>query len=240
MKPQIISFDGSGQHASDLAGTTARLTAEAAWRKQRIVILLPAGGSIPTKVAMAQWSLIFPPNQAIQRIAAIGLEVGEAYSQAITAILEHPELGSWEYLLTLEHDNLPPANGVVSLVRQLEQHPELSAVGGLYFTKGEGGVAQIWGDVRDPAINFRPQPPDPAGGLVECQGTGMGFTLFRLSMFRDDRLPRPWFSTKEGFTQDLYFWNNARAAGHRCAIDCSVRVGHYDLDGKFGPADFVW
>ncbi len=50
----------------------------------------------------------------------------------------------WEYLLTLERDNAPPANGVVKLVEEMENHPEHACIGGFYFTKGEGGCAQIW------------------------------------------------------------------------------------------------
>jgi len=133
---------------------------------------------------------------------------------------------------------MPPQNGVVQLVEQLENHPELDCVGGLYFTKGECGVAQIWGDPHDPQINFRPQLPDLNGGLVECCGTGMGFNLFRLAMFKDEKLRKPWFVTqkKDGCsTQDLYFWQNARMYGHRCAIDCSVKVGHYSV-----AEDVVW
>jgi hypothetical protein len=116
----------------------------------------------------------------------------------------------------------------------------------LYFLKGPGGVAQIWGDPKDPVVNFRPQPPDPQGGLVECCGTGMGFNLWRMSMFRDKKLRRPWFKTlsgKEGRgigTQDLYFWADARKHGYRCAVACDVKVGHYDLKGEFGIPDFVW
>jgi hypothetical protein len=70
------------------------------------------------------------------------------------------------------------------------------------------------------------------GQLVECCGTGMGFNLWRLSMFRDERLARPWFQTRAGrngvATQDLAFWTEARKYGYRCAIDCAVRVGHHD------------
>ena len=66
----------------------------------------------------------------------------------------------------------------------------------------------------------------------------------RLSMFRDERLRKPWFKTVAGAdgvgTQDLYFWNDARKYGYRCAIDCDVLVGHYDLDGKFGPPETMW
>ena len=101
-------------------------------------------------------------------------------------------------------------------------------------------MPQIWGDPRDPVVNFRPMPPDPNGGLVECCGTGMGFNLWRLDMFRDKRLRRPWFETKDGCTQDLYAWSDFRKHGYRCAIDCSVKVGHYDAEGRFGPRGMVW
>ena len=86
--------------------------------------------------------------------------------------------------------------------------------------------------------------PDPNGGLVEACGTGMGFNVFRLDMFKDERLRRPWFKTQTEngvSTQDLYFWSDARKYGYRCAIACDVKVGHYDLDGKVGGIpDFTW
>jgi len=116
----------------------------------------------------------------------------------------------------------------------MEEHPEYACIGGLYFTKGESGVAQIWGDAKD-SLNFRPQVPDPRGGLVECNGTGMGFNLWRMSMFKDEKLRRPWFKTLNGSdgtgvgTQDLYFWGDAKKHGYRCAVACDIPVGHYDL-----------
>jgi hypothetical protein len=126
------------------------------------------------------------------------MEVGEAYSTAIEQILQHPELRQWEYILTLEHDNCPPSDGVLKLLERMEERPEYSCIGGLYFTKGEGGVAQIWGDVKDPVTNYRPQLPDPKGGLVECYGTGMGFNLFRFSMFNDHNLQTPLVQDAKG------------------------------------------
>jgi hypothetical protein len=67
----------------------------------------------------------------------------------------------------------------------------------------------------------------------------MGFNLFKLDVFRDERLRKPWFKTtasaQEGcYTQDLYFWTDARKHGYRCAIDTTVLVGHVDSEG------FVW
>jgi hypothetical protein len=165
------------------------------------------------------------------------MEVGHAYSEAIDQILAHPDLSQWEYILTVEHDNIPPPDGVIKLIKQMEAHPEYACIGGLYFTKGEEGVAQIWGDPKDPILNFRPQVPR-AGELIECCGTGMGFNLFRMSMFKDEKIKRPFFRTiTEGGvgTQDLSFWGEARKYGYRCAIDCDIRVGHLDIVN-----DIVW
>lgn len=244
MKPQIVGL-GPGEHNENLSEASSRILTGNSWKKQRVIVLLPSAGQIPVKVALSHWGLIFPPNQAVHRMICLGMEIGEAYSNAIQAILNEPTLSEWEYLLTVEHDNIPPQDGVVRLIDRMEKNPGFSCIGGLYWTKGMAGVPQIWGDPRD-TINFRPQPPDPNGGLVECCGTGMGFNLWKLSMFKDERLRKPWFKTLNGTegqgvgTQDLYFWGDARKHGYRCAVDCSVKVGHYDYEGRFGPADTTW
>jgi hypothetical protein len=239
MKEQFVSLD-SGLHNSNLKESGKRILEGGSWKKQRIVVIIPAGAQMPTKAAMAIWALAFPPNQAVYRIAALGMEVGQAYSDAILGILNHPDLSQWEYILTVEHDNIPPWDGVPKLVEGMEQHPELSCIGGLYWTKGEQGVPQIWGDPSDPQLNFRPQVPIP-NEMQECCGTGMGFNLWRISMFKDNRLRQPWFKTLSGAegigvgTQDLYFWGDARKYGYRCAIDNRILVGHYDVEN-----DITW
>jgi hypothetical protein len=246
MKPQLVMTETAGYHAANIDDTVKRLREGGSWKRQNIVVIVPSADTIPAKVVLTWWSLAFPPNNGVVKLMALGDEVGVAYSSAIESVLAHDQLKDWEYILTIEHDNAPPADGVVRLVEQMEKHPELSCIGGLYFTKGYGGCAQIWGDPKDPVPNFRPQLPDPNGGLVECCGTGMGFNLWRINMFKDGRLKRPWFRTLKGKdgegvgTQDLVFWGDARKYGYRCAIDCSVKVGHYDLEGKFGPPDMMW
>lgn len=243
MKPQIVSI-GPGEHNESLPESSQRILKGGSWKKQRVIVVLPSADMIAAKVALSHWSLIFPPNQAVHRMIALGQEVGEAYSNTINEIL-HSQLHDWEYLLTIESDNCPPQDGVIRLIEQMEAHPEFSCIGGLYWCKGPGGCPHIWGDVRDPVMNFRPQVPR-ANELVECYGTSMGFNLWRLSMFKDARLRRPWFKTlngREGLgvgTQDLYFWGDARQYGYRCAVDCAVKVGHYDFEGKFGQPDHMW
>lgn len=240
MEPQIISSYDGGKHNADLDKTISRLGKSGAYKDLSTIIIIPALGSVPTK-AVASWlNMYSPPNQKVARLFAVGMEVGEAYSRTIQSILDHPELSKWKYILCLEHDNIPPPDGFVNLLSTAEANPEYSAIGGLYFTKGEGGQPQIWGNPKEFPLNFKPCPPDPNGGLVECNGTGMGFTLFRLSMFKDERLRKPWFKTTADkdngcYTQDLYAWSDFKKHGHRCAIDCSIRVGHYDVN-----SDICW
>ncbi|HNC23563.1 MAG TPA: hypothetical protein PLU52_05090 [Opitutaceae bacterium] len=228
---EIVSFGPSGKHNEGIEESYQRILKSALWKRQRIVVIIPAAKDIPTKVALSHWGLVFPPNNAVARLAAIGMEVGEAYSNTIAAVLAHPELSQWEYILTIEHDNSVPPDGLLKLIKRMDENPEFSCIGGLYWCKGEGGVPQIWGDPKDPVTNFRPQPPKP-GELVPCNGTGMGFNLWKMDLFKDERLRKPWFKTVAGSegmaTQDLYFWGDAIKWGHKCAVDCDVLVGHYD------------
>lgn len=238
VKPEIVSL-GYGQHNEAFERSRSRIIEGATWKQQRIVVLIPSASMIPAKVALSHWNLMFPPNQPVYRFLCLGMEVGDAYSSAIEQILTHPDLSQWEYILTIEHDNVPPPDGVLKLIKRMDEHPEYSCIGGLYWTKGEGGVPQIWGDPKDPTLNFRPQPP-VQGELVECCGTGMGFNLWRMNMFKDERLKKPWFRThasgSEGIgTQDLTAWAEFRKYGYRCAIDCDVLVGHYHHN-----TDIVW
>lgn len=243
MEPQIIMGYDPGKHNQDLEKTDKRLKKEGSYKDLSCIVLIPALGQVPTKAVASWWNLYFPPNNKVMKMFALGMEVGEAYSKTIEQILLHPDLKDYKYIVTIEHDNIPPPDGVVKLLKHIENNPQFSCIQGLYYTKGEGGQPQIWGDPHDPILNFRPQRPslDPSNPLVECCGTGMGFNVFRLNMFKDDRLRKPWFKTTDGttgeglMTQDLYFWQDARKFGYRCAVACDVLVGHYDVN-----TDITW
>ena len=245
MQPQIIGYE-PGINNANRDATLRRLSGEGAYKDQSTVCIIPALQMVNTKAAASWWNLITPPNQRFYKLFAQGMEVGEAYSQTIEMVLNTPELAKSKFLLTMEADNVVPPDGLLNLIKRMDAHPEFACIGGLYYTKGGrmdgtgwvgSGQPQIWGDPKDSVVNFRPQMPVP-GQLVECVGTGMGFNLWRMSMFKDKNLRRPWFKTlagKEGVgTQDLYAWADFRKHGYRCAVDCSVLVGHVDSEG------FVW
>jgi hypothetical protein len=120
---------------------------------------------------------------------------------------------------------------------------QYDVVGGLYWTKGEGGQPMIYGDPAVQPLNFIPQAPK-AETIQPANGLGMGFNLFKISIFKDPKLPQPWFQTLNHFvpgvgvkvyTQDLFFFENAGKAGYKFACDTRVRVGHLDPN-----TDVVW
>jgi hypothetical protein len=232
--PRII-FSESGHHNQDLQASLDRLNRRGVYRDLSTVCIVPTRGSIPARVVQSWWNLQTPMNQSFARVFAMGMEVGHAYSSTLEAVLQDPTLSRFKYVLTLEDDNLPPADGLLKLFEGIVAGYDVC--GGLYWTKGEGGMPMIYGDPNVYPLNFVPQLPRPQC-LQRCHGLGMGFTLFKMKLFKDKRLPRPWFQTVQGpqaFTQDLWFFNNAGKYGYRFCCNTACMVGHLDPD-----RDIVW
>lgn len=239
MNPQIIVPQFEGEH-NLRADSLARLQKGKIYQDLSTVIVCPTRGTIAAKVVQNWMGLIRPMNQkVIGPIFVVGMEVGDAYTATIEMILANPELSKWKYILTIEEDNLPSPDGLLKLYESIGDY---AAVSGLYWTKGEGGQPMIYGDPQDPELNFRPQPPTM--GVQPCNGLGMGFTLFKLDIFKDPKLEKPWFKTCQDwdpqkgakiYTQDLYFFEKIHKLGYKVACDTRVKVGHYDVQ-----ADVVW
>lgn len=236
--PQIIMGHVPGVHNLDPEASAKRIKRGKGYRDLSTVCIIPTRGKIDSRVVESWWSLSSPMNQPFIRLIVRGMEVADAYNIAIENILAHPELSKWPYVLTLEEDNMPPPDGLLRLYESIDEY---DAVGGLYWTKGEEGQPMVYGAPGQVPM-FVPQVPKP-DSIVECNGLGMGFTLFKLDMFRDEKIPKPWFKTLQEMgpdgaraaTQDLYFFERARRAGHRVACDTRVLVGHYDE-----RSDVVW
>lgn len=236
-KPAILVPDNMGIHnASDYV---SRLEKSKSYRDLSTIIVCPTRGVIPARMVQCWQGLIRPMNQhIIGPLFMEGMEVGEAYNSVIKMILENPDLSKFKYLLTLEEDNAPPADGLMKLFESIDDY---DAVGGLYWTKGEGGQPMCYGNPSVMPLNFIPQIPQP-DTLTPCNGLGMGFTLFRMEMLKDQRFEYGnWFKTKQEvvpgkgtqmMTQDLFFFQKARELGYKFACDGRVKVGHWDQQNQ--------
>lgn len=224
-----------------------------------------SSGLHPMFVEAWKNKLIRPMNVPFLEMIITGMEVGAAYSQAIEAILSNPALAKFKYVLTLEHDNIVPlmpgTQGPLMMLYETISKG-FDVAGGLYWTKGHPSLPLIYGDPNctDSSetsgmfhVRYASAMQDVTRAgeinsdgsdwhdkeIVECNGLGMGFTLFKLDIFRDKRLEPPWFKTLgdhgtteqpgvRQYTQDLYFFERARKLGYRCAVDTRVKLGHLD------------
>lgn len=244
LKPTIIISGDHGLHNADLAATARRLRKGRQYEDVSTVAVIPTRGVMPTRVVDSWMQLMAPMNQPFVRLFVERMEVAEAYNIAIETILAHPQLSKFRYVLTMEEDNVPPPDGLIKLIEDIGDY---AALGGLYFTKGPGGQPMIYGSPEG-ILGFAPQVPIP-DAIQPCRGLGMGFTLFKLDLFRDKKIPKPWFKTVQEWspatggraaTQDLYLFENVAKAGYKVASDNRVKVGHYDHEGKFGEAGTLW
>lgn len=235
MKPTITVDDYKGYHNTRPKDVIIKGNS---YKDLSTICIVPTRGVIPAKVVQSWMGMMTPMNQKFIRIFAEGMEVGEAYSVTIDNILASDELSKWKYVLTLEEDNCPPPDGLLKL---LENMDKFDAIGGLYWTKGEGGKPMIYGDPTVQPMNFIPFIPKEES-IVQCNGLGMGFTLFSMKMLKDPRLPRPLFKTTQqytpgigvqAYTQDLKFFEDAGRLGYKFACDTRVKVGHWDQNGQF-------
>lgn len=229
--------------------TVGRLQRGNTYKDLSTAIVVPTRGMIPARVVSSWIGLMRPMNQMTYGPEFFSNdEVGIAYNKAIEWVLSFNQAlvsnkqKPFKYVLTLEEDNAPQPDGLLTLLESIEN---FDAVGGLYYTKGEAGQPMIYGAPGVLPKNFIPQPPLP-NQIQPCNGLGMGFTLFRVALFekmapdmpKNNNGIREWFKTVQEwdpdrggrqFTQDLWFFDNATKYGGRFACDTRVKVGHYDF-----------
>jgi hypothetical protein len=191
--------------------------------------------------------LIKPMNVPVLEMMIQGLEVGHAYNTAVENILGNPSLKNFKYVLTIEDDNIvpfiPESEGpLMMLYEDIEKGFDVA--GGLYWTKGVPSMPLIYGDPKnknkdssDGMFKVRMDWQNKKPGPIECNGMGMGFTLFKMDIFKDTRIKKPWFKTcsehTEGgikqYTQDLYFFEKIRKLDYKVCVDTRIKVGHLDI-----------
>lgn len=239
-KPGPVSLGEAKKSLAGLGYERIEHVPRTSYTDNSMVIIVPSREPVlHTVFVQALQGLNFHMNQKRALIFVSGAEVGKAYDEQVAAILAHPELKNWKYVLTLEDDTIPPPDAPLRLVESIEAGP-FDAVGGLYFLKGGYNMPQAYGDpvefARTGVLDFRPRDIRSAlqhGEIMEVNGIAMGCSLYRMSAFRD--IPAPWFVTRQDSTegqgmgtQDLVFCSKARRAGKRFAVDMRVRCAHVD------------
>lgn len=245
-----------GVHSTNWDRTLDRLIKGHSYRDLGTICIIPSRavddfqkiGSVKFQNHFDQ--LIKPPNHPFTVVRVSGCEVGDAYNRAIWTILNSPDLMKWNsgkgpILFTVEDDQILAPDTLVNLLGLFMRTP-FAGLSALYFTKGPGGVPQIWGDPKSYPASFAPQVPIP-GGVQECRGIGMGAAVWDIGQFQDVRTRQGvgadgvpvWFKTWSEVvngsarvgTQDLSYCEQAQKCGYRFAVATDVKVGHLDSNG---------
>lgn len=225
MEPRILGESGIGLHNTNLEQSIERVEKSKMYKDLSTIIICPTRGLFPTRVVQSWMKLIRPMNQVVAGpIFAESMQVDEAYNGLINYILNNDYLKNFKYILTIEEDNLPPADGLLKLYESIDEY---DVVGGLYWSKSENGFPMMFGDPSKGIYDSAPQVPKH-GEVVRVNALGMGFNLFKLEMFKN--IESPWFKTVEQedglLTQDFYFYRKAAEKNYKFACDCRILVGH--------------
>ena len=241
---QKISIDDAMSDMKSLGFERMETLNGMTYKKSNTIIVVPMREPyLHVRFHQALSALMSPPNQQRAILFAVGHEVGHAYNQMIMNILSDPVMNQWQYVLTIEDDNLPPPDAHIRLLESIDADGGYDAVGALYWTRGDVQMPMCYGDPEEykktGVLDFRPRDVREAvknKWLVPCNGLAMGCTLWRMELFRE--LGYPWFVTVsdkapdskgfECFSQDLYFCRRAKMAGKRFACDCRVKMPHID------------
>lgn len=249
MQPTILCpWDYSGAHGKKIEEAENKRIA-AQYKDFSIVAVTPTRSSAvgpSPKWISNMMTLMKPMNQKfVGPIFLAGMEVGQAYNEAIKFIRTNAVVKGFKYMLAYEDDVIPQPDALVELLTVAEE-TDADVVGALYWSKGMNGFPMIYGDITDPEINFRVVHPDDKP-YKWCYGTGMGFTLFKLDQFEKyfPELEDGWFQTTQDWdknkecveqaTQDLYYMSRLVRRGGTICVAQQSKCGHYDA-----KEDMLW
>ena len=232
LKPQIIIEDWKGYNEKQ---SQEEKEDRNAFKDLSTIMIIPCYSSgIHPKVVQNWMNIMQPMNQKFVKIFVTDMEVGRAYTSTIENILAHPELSKFKYIATLEHDNIVQPDYLLKMYPDMNKY---DVIGAIYYTKGYGGAPMCYGNPEVFPLNFIPFQPKE-NTVTRCNGLGMGANLFKLSMFKNPKLPKPLFETvqrvtpgvgAEAYTQDLKFFQEAGKLGYKFGCTTKTQVGHMDI-----------
>ena len=137
---------------------------------------------------------------------------------------------AWDVAFLMDDDMVYPPHAIVHAVNQLEKHPEISILSGLYFERRLPHTPQVYEEAVEPDLRGKYWPvvdyAERAGpdGLLQVDACGAGFLFVRRGVF--EKLKRPWFVFLDRMGEDFYFCRKARAAGYQVWADVGLKAGH--------------
>ena len=139
----------------------------------------------------------------------------------------------FDRIMWFDSDMNFPRDTLMKLTEDMDNHPEIDMVSGLYFTR-KAPIKPIlydtlYWDKKDGVVdagagNYFDYPD----GLIEIAGCGFGCCLTSVDLIRRvwEKEQEPPFAEMQGFGEDLSFCERVIRIGGRIFADTSVKCGH--------------
>lgn len=225
---KLVIPDFRGVHNIDPEASAQRLKKANSYKDLSTVCIIHTSGLINAKIAENWMNQISQMNQKFIRLPIVGMEKYEAFNQTIEFALASPGMRDFKYILTMEEDTLVPFDGLVKLFESIEKY---DVVGGLKFSQGIEGKPMVYGHPQMIPASYVSVPLIPEA-IQECLGIGTAFTLFKLDIFKNPDLKKPWFKKPNLGGPDLAFFDNIHKLGYKVACDTRVRLGNFDSENQ--------
>jgi SAM-dependent methyltransferase len=215
--------------------------------KPLVILGLPSVGHHSTLFTNSLRAMAFPNLMQWEDCCIVGDNVDRARN----LICHYAITRGAKYLCFLDEDVIAPPNSFTELLYQMENHPEIDVLNGVYSTKSYPPTPLVykeWG--AGPYYGWK------LGELFQVKSAGMGLTVIRVASLQkmdvdvyDDAWPtgeicqnvRRYFF--EGYTydeegnsifwsEDQYFYKRADEAGLSVWVDGRIIAQHYNERDK--------
>lgn len=127
------------------------------------------------------------------------------------------------HVLFIDDDMAVPPDGLLKLLAH-----DKDIVGGLYLLRNYPHFPLMFDEYwEDGRCQYAFLSPDKTG-LQRVVNTGLGFCLIKTEVFKT--IGEPWITLgqldKDGWGDDIHFFNRCRETGFEMYVDCDVRCGH--------------
>jgi len=151
---------------------------------------------------------------------------GQSPAKNRNEIIKNARNSNATHVLFIDDDMAVPKNGL----NQLLQHDK-DVVGGLYLLRNYPHFPLMFDEwYEDGRCRYAFLTPDKSG-LQKVVNTELGFCLIKMEVFDKVETPDEPFITlgayeKDGWCDDIHFFNKVRKAGVEIFVDLDVQVGH--------------
>jgi predicted SAM-dependent methyltransferase len=203
-----------------------------------IALGIPTWGKVSITWARAYRHLGGPLGSTCVELEPV---VGRPIAEARNTLMAQAIASGAEFLYMHGDDVLAPGNSLSAMLTRMRNHPEISLLTGVYWTREWPTSPYLWrGMQKGPFLDWK------CGELIQVDYAGCDALMIRLT---DEikALGPEWFSTtwiwepeqekpSDIATEDFFFYTKCRAAGIKLWCDTSLQSIHEDRNNgmQFG------